>query len=205
MKNGNSGIIPPQNEGSRLDTDHEVKAANEMEAKQLFNLAASRLLDVNCWDELCGPASAVFRLTDDQGNEITGPAKTGNYFKIDVPGPGPTAGEGYDWVKIEAMDDQRNPASNEESVTMRVRPASSPRNSNPDIAHFFSNEATSSFRVMRHSNVVRAEVHGRNETPNTEAKTPVDKVRNAVVGTGARVGMSTPQWKSLVKGLLSSE
>jgi hypothetical protein len=204
MKSDNSGMIPPQNKGSRLDTEHEVKAGNELEAKRLFDLAASRLLDVNCWDELCGPASAVFRLTDDHGNEITRPAKMGDHFKIDVPGPGPAAGEGYDWVRIEALDDQRNPASNDESLTMRVRPSSSPRNANPDTAHFFSPEATSSFSVVRRGNVVRAEVHGRNETPNTETETSVDKVRNAVVGTGAQVGMSKPQWKSLVKGLLSS-
>ena len=134
MENDNSGLIPRQNKGSKLDTAHEIKAGNDREAKRLFALAASRLLDVNCWDKLCGPASAVFHLTDDHGKEIAGPAKIGDHFKIDVPGPGPAAGEGYDWVKIEAMDDQRDPDSSDESLTIRVRPATSPENANPDTA-----------------------------------------------------------------------
>jgi hypothetical protein len=49
---------------------------------------------------------------------------------------------------------------------------------------------------------VTAEVHGRNEVPNTETDKTVDKVRNAVVGLGAITAFSAPQWKSLVKGLL---
>lgn len=197
-------MVPPNKKGSSLDTDFEVRATDESEAKKLFALASHRLLDVNSWDKICGPMSAVFKLTDKNGVEINGLAKPGDHFQIDVPGPGPKAGDGFDWVKIEAMDDQRNPAAHEESVTLRVRPSSSPKNESPDTAHFFSDAATSSFRVVRQGSIVRAEVHGRNETPNTETQNPIDKVRNAVVGTGARAGMSTPQWNSLVKGLLNT-
>jgi hypothetical protein len=201
---GSDEMVPPNNKGSSLDTEFEVRATDESEAKKLFALASHRLLDVNSWDKLCGPMSAVFKLTDRNGIEINGLAKPGDHFQIDVPGPGPAAGEGFDWVRIEAMDDQRNPSAREESVTLRVRPSSSPKNKNPDTAHFFSEDATSSFRVARIGTVVRAEVHGRNETPNTETTSAVDKVRNAVVGTGASAGMSTPQWNSLVKGLLNT-
>lgn len=202
---GNSeDLVPKQNDGSQLDTDFEVNAANDREAAKLFELAVGRLLDVNNWHRLCGPLSAVFILTDSEGRPVNGPARTGNHFKIDVPGPGPVAGDGFDWVQIEAMDDRRNSGSAEESVTLRVRPVPSPQNDNPDTAHFFSPEATSSFRVVRTGSLVRAEVHGRNEKPNTQTETPVDKIRNAVIGSGARAGMSRPQWNSLVKGLLDT-
>jgi hypothetical protein len=201
---GSDQMVPHSHEGSSLDTDFEVRATDESEAKKLFALAAHRLLDVNSWDKICGPMSAVFKLTDRNGVGIDGLAKPGDHFQIDVPGPGPAAGDGFDWVKIEAMDDQRNPSAPEESVTLRVRPSPSPRNESSDTAHFFSNAATSSFRIVRQGSVVRAEVHGRNETPNTEADNPIDKVRNALVGTGARAGLSKPQWNSLVKGLLST-
>jgi hypothetical protein len=205
MENKKDKIIPDQQKGSKLDTASEVKAESLADAQKLFRIATERLMNVNRWDEICGAASAVFRLTDAEGKEIPGPVTWNNYFKIDVPGPGPVSGEGFDWVKVEAIEDKRNPGGEQESVTIRVRPAPSPLNAKSDTAHFFSEDATSSFRVERNGNTVRAEVHGRNEVPNTDTEEVRDKVRNAVVGIGAVAGMSTPQWKSLVNGLLDQK
>lgn len=194
--------IPEQKKGNQLDVRHASAASSLQEAQAVFSMAANRLLDVNHWDKLCGPLSATFRLTDQHGKEIAGPAHPGDHFKINLPGPGPAAGDGYDWVQVEALDDKRNPSAYEESVTLRVRPSSSPTGDTADTAHFFKDEATSSFRVQRKGNVVTAEVHGRNEVPNTSTDKPVDKMRNAVVGLGAITAFSAPQWKKLVKGLL---
>jgi hypothetical protein len=196
--------IPAQHTGKKLDTEHTVEAPTPEAAKELFQLAANRLLDVNCWDKLCGPLSATFRLTDARGNEISRPAQPGDHFKIDVPGPGPVSGEGYDWVRIEALDDKRSSSPDYERVTVRVRPAESPLNPDTDTAHFFREDATSSFVVERKGNRVTAAVHGRNEVPNTTVDKTVDKMRNAVVGVGALAGFSEPQWNSLVKGLLDT-
>lgn len=56
---------------------------------------------------------------------------------------------------------------------------------------------------MREKNTVTAAVLGRNEVANTTDSTSVlDKLRNAVVGISAALGMSNPQWNSLVNGLL---
>lgn len=197
--------VPEQYKGKKLDVDNEVRLSSMEEAQQVFHVAAGRLLDVNEWAEICGPASADFALTDERGNPVHRDPVPGDFFRIDVPGPGPASGDGYDWVRIEYLEDLRNPGASEESITMRVRPAPSPQNPSHDTAHFFSPEATSSFRVIRNGNVVRAEVHGRNEVPNTTVDTNADKIRNAVVGTGAIAGLSTPQWKSLVNGLLESD
>lgn len=200
--NENEKLIPDQQVGRKLDTDNQIIAPTQEEAQLLFQKAVDRLMDVNRWDKICGPVSATFKLTDAEGKEISRLPQMGDHFKIDIPGPGPAAGEGFDWVRIEALEDRRNPSAEEESVTMRVRPSTSPENSLTDTAHFFDEKATSSFRVIRERNVVRAEVHGRNEVPNTHVEKTTDKVRNAVVGTGAVSGMSNPQWNSLVKGLL---
>jgi hypothetical protein len=197
-------IVPPQRVGNKLDTFHECTAASDEEARNIFTMAATRMLDVNSWEKICGPISAKFRLTDEEGKSLQRPAKPGDFFCIDVPGPGPSAGDGFDWVKVEALDDRRGDSSAEESITMRVRPAPSPENNDRDTAHFFTDDATSSFRVARHGRTVRAEVHGRNERPNTEVHNAADKLRNAVVGTGAVAGISKPQWNSLVKGLLDT-
>lgn len=200
-----NNLIPPQRIGNKLDTSHEYVASDAAEARRVFSTAAERLLNVNSWEKICGPLSAKFSLRDERGEFANRTARSGDYFRIDVPGPGPSSGDGFDWVRVEALSDRRNPGSDEESVTIRVRPAPSPENPAPDTAHFFSGDATSSFQVIRRGNIIRAEVHGRNEQPNTDVEKKADKVRNAVVGTGAVAGVSKPQWNSLVKGLLETE
>jgi hypothetical protein len=197
--------IPKQQKGNQLDTEYRVEANSADQASQLFQKAAGRLLDVNRWDKLSGPLSATFRLTDHEGKEISRPPHSGDYFKINIPAPGPSSGEGYDWVRIEAVEDKRDASADHESITMRVRPAPSPENNDTSTAHFFKDDATSSFVVERRGNMVTAEVHGRNEVPNTTAEKAVDKMRNALVGLGAIAGFSAPQWKSLVKGLVEGE
>ena len=70
------------------------------------------------------------------------------------------------------------------------------------MAHFYTDEATSNFIVKREGTKVTAGVYGRNEKPNVKTETIIDKVRNAVVGTGAVTAFSKIQWKALVNGLL---
>ena len=57
-----------------------------------------RLQNVNQWKEYAGNISADFRLVDKAGREVQRQAKKGDYFKIDIPGPGSQSGDGYDWV-----------------------------------------------------------------------------------------------------------
>jgi hypothetical protein len=125
-----------------------------------------------------------------------------DHFKIDIPGPGSETGDGYDWVRVEDIEEVKN--ENEEGVTIVVRPASNPKNSNPDVAHFFTDEAQSCFMAARKGTKVIAGVFGRNEKPNTKAEKLMDKARNAAVATGAITGFAKLQWKSLVNGLVKN-
>ncbi|MNL25317.1 hypothetical protein D3C87_1467950 [compost metagenome] len=88
---------------------------------------------------------------------------------------------------------------------MTVRPSANPLTDSQDTAHFLTNEATSTFQVKRVGNRIYAEEHGRNEVPNTDTKYTMDNIRNTFVGWGAKIGLSYPQWKSLVKGLLNTK
>ena len=196
-----SAIVPDNEAGASSDTWHEVTLPDEQAATAAFETVKHRLLDVNQWHELAGAASSVFRLTDEKGNLADRPAKLGDHFRIDIPAPGPSVGEGHDWVQVEAIEHRRG--ENEETISMRVRPAANPKGSKDDIAHFFSDEASSTFSVTRTGNRIVAEVHGRNEKPNTGTNSITDKIRNAVVGTGAMLGLNKPQWKGLVMGLVS--
>jgi hypothetical protein len=194
-------IVPDQHTGAKTDAEHSITAESDEQAGKIFETAKRRLLDVNHWQQLCGKASAKFTLTDAEGNEVNRSAQVNDHFKINIPAPGSVTGEGYDWVQVETIEENEDG----QLLAIRVRPATDPRTPGDDVAHFFKDAATSTFAVEKKGNKVMARVHGRNEEPNTTSEKVIDKVRNAIVAIGAMIGLSTPQWQSLVKGLLEPE
>jgi len=202
-------IIPEQHSGAKTDNEYAVTAKTVNEARELFNVVKERLQDINQWHTRCGSASAIFRLTDEDGNEVNRKVQLGDHFKISIPAPEmvkrTNTGEGHDWVVVEAIEDKSNSEANSESFAIRVRPAGNPKIPDEEVAHFFKDDATSSFGVEREENKVTTHVHGRNEKPNTTPDSVLDKARNALVALGAMAGFSNPQWKSLVKGLLEND
>lgn len=189
-------------QGESSDIEEHVDTSTSRQAHSTFVDAARRLLNINDWKDLGGAASATFQLTDEHGNPIDRVAKAGDFIRIDIPGPGTAAGSGYDWVRIESIDDKPNPAGNHESLTITVRPAASPINKEHDVAHFFDNAATSTFMIERHDLRVIASVHGRNEMPNKNVNRVADKLRNTLVANAATSGMSAYQWGLLTKGIM---
>lgn len=198
-------IIPKQKEGSKTGATATAELTDKKEATELFKVAKSRLLDINTWDKLCGVASATFELTDKAGNKISGTPEVGNLIRIDLPGPGTISGEGYDWVRIEAIEDNSDSEAEEEAFAFRVRPVKNPVSDDDAPAHFYTDDATSSFIIERRGTIITASEKGRNEKPNTDTAKIVDKVRNAVVATGAKNGLAYPQWKTLMEGLLKKK
>ncbi len=200
-------MVPPQKDGGKKDIQHSVTAADDDDARKLFFIARNRLLDINSWDKLCGPVSAKFHLADANGSDVDRTAEKNDFFRISLPAPGPAEGRGYDWVRIEAIEDKSDSTGPYESIGLRARPSSDPTQKNVEnVAHFFDSDATSSFIVERRGRTVTASVLGRNEKPNTDDTTNVvDKIRNTVVGAGAIAGLSNVQWKSLVTGLIAVE
>jgi hypothetical protein len=196
-------LVPKQQEGAATDTEESVTLNTAEEARRMFEQVKKRLLHVNDWEKLTGPGTADFQLTDMAGNAVQRAATEGDHFMIDIPGPGPVTGEGYDWVRIESIEEVNNAADDMECITIRVRPATNPKGGGEDVAHFFKENATSNFMVIRKGNTIVAGVYGRNELPNTGAEKAVDKARNTMVALSAMAGASKLQWKSLVKGLIN--
>lgn len=195
-------LIPEQTQGVETNTVHDITADSEAHANQIFNKAVHRLLDVNRWGEYAGAGSSAFILTDEKGDKVNRPPQIGDHLKIDLPGPGSKAGEGFDWVKIEAIADKRDANALAESFSFRARPCANPKGNKEDVAHFFSDAATSTFLIKREGKKVSAEVRGRNEVPNTSTDTVIDKLRNTIVAVPAMLGISNGQWKKLVFGFL---
>ena len=195
---------PKQVTGAKSDTTHSITTSTNEQAAHLFNKARKNLLNINTWEELTGKHSASFQLINKEGEPARRSPQAGDYFKINIPAPDNESGGGYDWVQVEAVEENlQNP---EQSYTaIQVRPAAAPTGEKDACHHFFTNDATSTFSVERCKTTITAAVYGRNEKPNTDAKGFFNRVRNAVIGFFAMLGLNKPQWGSLVKGILEKD
>src|SRR5690606_2562534 len=107
------------------------------------------------------------------------------------------------WVRVEKIVDDKSDDNKLCSVTLR--PTSNPKNGDKETAHFFKRLATSTLQVKCEDCKIIAEYHGRNELINTETDDLTDKIRNALVGLGAKLGLSYSQWKSLIEGMVDKD
>lgn len=195
--------IPKQQIGSEMNAIARASFENIDAAKAFYTTAKQRLLDINSWGEISQLPSSTFILCDDSGNPADRSATTGDLIKIDIPGPGTTKGDGYDWVHIEYIQEEQ--INTTEQISLRARPCPNPKHPDQEPAHFFKAAATSTFQIKRIGNEVFAEEHGRNEVPNTDTTHLTDNIRNNLVGFIAKIGLSYPQWKGLVEGLVSQK
>lgn len=196
-------LVPVQEEGKSAELFSERKMNSEAEAALIFSYARDRLLNPGCWVELAGELGTNFMQTDRDGNTIDRPVSMGDYIRIDIPGPGPVAGHGYDWVTVTRIEQQKSNSRHEESTGMQLMVSNDPLEAGDDAAHFFEKGATSTFILNRKDTLVTASYFGRNEVVNNATERVSDNIRNTMVGAGAILGLSELQWKSLLEGFLS--
>ena len=195
-----TGLIPEQKQGKEIIAEASLHCPDTHIARKQYDQAKQRLLHVQQWGDIAGALSTEFQVTDQQGNEAERAVEPGDYFRVDISGPGSKAGEGYDWVRVEDVKEVH--LDHIDSIAIRVRPAGSPKNSNPNVAHFYSEGSTSTFVVTREDTVVTASIYDRNIEANEETQEPLDKIRNKIVGFGAKYGFSKIQWQALAKALV---
>jgi hypothetical protein len=196
-------IIPRQVVGSKTGSSAKFESPSPSDAKTLFIDAKHRLQQINSWYLLCAETGAEFQLTDDEGNALeTGPPDVGNLIRIKLPAPPNKMGDGYDWVRVEKLEELEDTTTDEQLFGFRVRPIDSPYSRTDARSHFYTSEATSTFVVYRKSNVIEVLERGRKEVPNVTGNF-LDKLRNLVVAIPAMLGFSKPQWQHLVNGILN--
>ncbi len=196
-----SPVVPANETGKSVDLESSVTENSVEEAIVTFRRAVKRLLNPSAWHELAGMGSAVFKLEKINDGASSGPAAVNDYISIDIPGPGPVTGDGYDWVQVVDIT-RKADTSASESFGLTVRASVNPAKPAEGTAHFFNEGATSTFLIKRTGNIVTASYHGRNEKPNTDAAKLPDKIRNTIVAAGALAGLSELQWNALIKALL---
>lgn len=192
-------LVPSQEKGKSLDLAQKVIAADEDTAKKLFQDAVYLLCRPVLWHDTVGAVSASFYVDGKQQEERIEP---GDHIRIKIPGPGPSEGDGEDWVRVDVVEKNFDEQFDESfGVLLIVCP--NPHTTASAIAHFFGEGASSSLLLTRKDNTVTAHYKGRNESPNTEAPALKDKIRNIVVASGALAGISELQWMALLKGLVT--
>lgn len=196
-------VVPRQVVGSKTGASASMKCPNRQKAKALYAEALARLMNINQWAEISGALSASFQLCDKDGNNISAiKPEVGNLIRIALPAPGNAAGEGYDWVKILSIRENKDIHSDEDIYALTVRPMPHPDKGNDEVAHFYTSGASSTFVLLRKDNTVHAMEFGRNEIPNKKVNI-LNRWRNILVAWSARVGLAKPQWKALMRGILT--
>jgi len=199
-------LIPDNAHGKQTSLKHKVIADSPESAFRIFETARERLLKPNDWYSLCGNTGAGFEVVESahSNNMLDRAVRHGDYIRIDIPGPGPRAGDGYDWVRVAMIETPRINSHYYNEVGIKLVACSSPRNPDSESAHFFSLGASSTLIIQQQSIHVTAMYYGRNETINNHTKVLADNIRNTVMAIGAMVGLSELHWERLIRSFLST-
>lgn len=198
-----TGIIPEQYTGKEVEAEASTVLEDVKKAIIFYDAAKNRLLNVNKWHQVAGFVSATFQVIDANGNKAERDAQKGDYIRVDIPGPGSKAGDGYDWSLIEELKEVSD--DDMQSTGFRVRPAANPNGDPEHIAHFYDDTATSNFIITREGTTVTAIIIDRNVKPNDDAQSTTDKIRDTIVGMSALNMFSKAQWQNLAEGLVKRE
>lgn len=168
---------------------------NEAAAMEAFIQSREKLFRVNKWSDLPGINSA-FQLYDTEGqqSDAAKPA-IGFFIKIQLPGIGVE-----NWVEVSDIREEENLAE----FTVHPSPAPQSLTDNPtEVKHFFIKEASSTFRVEREGNTVRACEIGKNEGINNQGEESGNRaVLNTLIAEGGWAGFQKLQWEKLTSYLV---
>lgn len=194
-----SELIPIAVSGKNIDLECKCTYPDTLTASKAFDKASRRLLSPSKWNSLVGDLSANFTVFNADGNCAGNDIREKDFLRIDIPGPGSSAGKGYDWVQIAKIDRD----SGNSSIGLQLIASPAPQaDTDAEAAHFFKTGASSTFIIQRNNLSIIASYHGRNEKANIKTGSVVDNIRNALVAFGAVIGVSEIQWKKLLEGFL---
>ncbi|MBE8715151.1 hypothetical protein [Sphingobacterium hungaricum] len=192
--------IPKQIEGNQVDCRESIQLPSLYEAEQFYRETRSRLLDVNNWHRITKSPSAKFCIIDELETKHYRQVRINDFIRIDIPGPGLPSAGGFDWVQVEQIDEEKK--TDWQRITLTLRPCADPTNDNPDTAHFYKKISTSTLVVEQKATDINLHFAGRNEVINKDNEQFSDNFRNFLIGLFAKMGISFPQWKALIQGLI---
>ncbi|GAA4409988.1 hypothetical protein GCM10023187_34060 [Nibrella viscosa] len=169
---------------------------DEQAAQEAFTASVRKLFDVNGWSNLPG-LNSEFKLYDSAGQpKPNGEPQVGDYIRINIPGP-----TSENWVQV--TDRHQGDTRAEFTVKPSPDPTESGEREQGEIDHFFAKEASSTFRVERQGNQLRAFEIGKNERPNNQGKEAGNRaITNTLVATGGWMFFQQVQWEKLTDYLV---
>ncbi|RYG04356.1 MAG: hypothetical protein EOO02_06310 [Chitinophagaceae bacterium] len=190
-------LVPESSKGKEVTLTESIREGDTQLAEQKFRRAVEILLRPGKWNDVAGGARFSISHNPDQESIV----KENDFIRINIPGPGPANGEGYDWVMVEKIIDQTNDEQFP-AVGLLLKASPDPDTDDKAPAHFFGEGASSTIIIFRESDTITAKYFGRNEAPNVHTDSVITNIRNTVVAAGAMFGLSELQWSSLLKGLI---
>lgn len=188
------GFLEGLNAKNKKFSNHHTYSS-ENEANVAFERSKAKLFNVNRWSDLPGINSA-FHLHDTNGEKIiNGKPQNGFFIYIDLPGPDPA-----NWVQVIDVKDLQDIAE------FTVRPCSDPKakgDNQKEIKHFFTDKATSTFRVKRKGKTIYAyEIGKQEEINNRGEKAGNRKVINTLIAETGSLGLQKLQWDKVTNYLV---
>ncbi len=180
------------NESSISSADETF--SDEAQAARVFSILKTKILNIEEWNEHA--LLTAYQLFDETGDNCqTGNLSVGFFIRISMTGSGK-----YDWIKIINIRETPN------EFIITVKPTCDPTAEKPDeniISHFFTDEATNNFCVLREAEKVGFYVIGLNEKQNTsETKNTLETIRNVAVNLGTYLGIQKGEWEKFCHHLL---
>jgi hypothetical protein len=168
-----------------------------MTAEKAFTDSKRKLFDINGWSDMEG-INSKFLLYDQHGKPTSGEPQPGYFIKIELAGP-PVE----NWVEITEL--RNEPELAEFIVHPSVKP-SERSDADAEIKHFFVKESSSTFRVVREDNILRAFEIGRDEMINNQGDESGDRsLLNTLIAEGGWAGFQKIQWDKLTRYLVHSD
>ncbi|HVE59434.1 MAG TPA: hypothetical protein VNB22_21670 [Pyrinomonadaceae bacterium] len=185
---------------ANLDENHssfssaEKTFPGEAQAVQIFSVLKAKLFSINEWN--AHSMLSTFKLFDENGQPLqTEKLLVGVFLQIALKGT-----VKYDWVRVIDIYE----AADEFIIT--VKPTFDPTAEEIDksvVSHFFTDESTNNFCLLRRVDTVALYVIGLNEKMNTaEAKNTLEAARNAAVNLGSYLGIQRGEWEKFCHHLL---
>lgn len=170
----------------------------EQEAIAAFERSKQKLFNVNDWTKLSG-VNSTFELYDNRGRRTTAlKPEHGYYMKIILP-----ASTIENWVQVTEIREEENLAE------FTVHPSEKPveiAEDEAEVKHFFTKEASSTFRVTRQGNTIHGYEIGKNEAINNQGEEAGSRaVLNTFVAEGGWAIFQQLQWDKLTRYLVHLE
>jgi len=172
----------------------EKTFADEAEAVKVFSILKAKLSDIDVWNAHSMLSS--FEIFDERGQRLE-PKKpaVGKFLQISLKGT-----MKYDWVRVTGIHETA------EEFIVTVSPTFDPTDESADktvISHFFTDESTNNFCLLRRATKVGLYVIGLNEKMNTrETDGTLETVRNAAVNLGSYLGLQRGEWEKFCHHLM---